>query len=172
MNKMQTIGTPLKEWDVKINFGIKTGLNKALIIDDAIKERLAKEAPQSAAIIKPVLRGRDIRRYQANRAKFWLIYARKGIKINIYPAVYNYLQKHKKGLSKKSGTNQWYELLANISAESELAFKKEKLFWMDMSPHGRFAYSDSEMYSNDKAFVITGSFLKDLCAILNSAIVT
>ena len=41
-----------------------------------------------------------------------------------------------------------------------------------MAPHGRFAYSDSEMYSNDKAFVITGSFLKYLCAILNSILVT
>ena len=63
-------------------------------------------------------------------------------------------------------------MLANPSDEAEFAFKKEKLFWMDMSPHGRFAYSDSEMYSNDKAFVITGSFLKYLCAILNSALVT
>ena len=48
---------PLKQWDVKINFGIKTGLNKAFIIDDATKERLVKEDPQSATIIKPVLRG-------------------------------------------------------------------------------------------------------------------
>ena len=77
-NKMQTIGTPLKEWDVKINFGIKTGLNKAFIIDNATKERLVEEDPKSAEIIKPVLRGRDIKRYQANRAKLWLIDAHNG----------------------------------------------------------------------------------------------
>ena len=107
MNKMQSIRTPLKEWDVKINFGIKTGLNKAFIIDDATKERLAKEDPQSAAIIKPVLRGRDIRRYQANRAKFWLIYARNGYNdvpaanVDDYPAAKNHLDKFYPQLAKR-----------------------------------------------------------------------
>ncbi len=57
--KIEAIGTPLKEWDVKINYGIKTGFNEAFIIDTATKERLCAEDANSAEIIKPVLRGRD-----------------------------------------------------------------------------------------------------------------
>lgn len=63
---MQTIGTPLKEGDVKINFGIKTGYNEAFVIGDETQKRLVATDPKSIEEIPPVLRGRDIRRYQAN----------------------------------------------------------------------------------------------------------
>ena len=51
-------------------------------------------------------------------------------------------------------------------------FSKEKLLWMDMSPEGRFAYSDEEMYCNNKGFIMTGGQLKFLCAVLNSTLLT
>ena len=60
---IEKIGTPLKDWDVKIYFGIKTGFNEAFIIDTATKEKLCKEDPKNTEIIKPILRGRDIGRY-------------------------------------------------------------------------------------------------------------
>ena len=171
MDEMEAIGTPLKEWDVIINYGIKTGYNNAFIIDDETKEELVAADPKSAEIIKPVLRGRDIQRYQAQWAGLWLVYARKGIAIDRYPAVYSHLRQHQKALSKKAGSNQWYELQASPSDKVDALFKKEKLFWMDMSSKGRFTYSDSEMYCNDKGFVIAGKSLKYLCAVLNSTLV-
>jgi hypothetical protein len=72
----------LKEWDVKINFGIKTGFNKAFIIDIPTKERLCAEDPKSIEIIKPILRGRDIKRYSYDWAGLWLIVILDGL-INI-----------------------------------------------------------------------------------------
>ncbi|MBA5248948.1 MAG: hypothetical protein FE834_05365 [Gammaproteobacteria bacterium] len=75
-------------------------------------------------------------------------------------------------LSKKAGNNQWYELQASPSDEFNACFEKEKLFWMDMSNRGRFAYSNTKIYCNDKGFVMTGASLPYLCAILNSDIVT
>ena len=172
LDKMETVGTPLKDWEVTINRGVTTGLNDAFIIDDATKQALIAENPNSAEIIKPVLRGRDIQRYKAKWANLWLIYARKGVKIDRYPAIYNHLRQHQKALSKKAGANQWYELQASPSDKLDSLFGGEKLFWMDMSDKGRFAYSDEGIYCNDKGFMMTGQSLKYLCAILNSSLIT
>ena len=134
-HKMQTIGTPLKEWEaITLRSGITTGYNKAFIIDNETREVLVEADLKSIEVIKPILRGRDVRRWRAQWAKLWLIYARKGIKINLYPAVYNYLQKYKKKLSRKSGTIQWYELLANPSDEAKFAFKKKTVLDGYVSP--------------------------------------
>ena len=119
-----------------------------------------------------MLRGRDIQRYRAKWAGLWLIYARRGLTIDRCPAVYKHLSQHRQALSKKAGQNQWHELQASPSDLIDSNFHKEKLLWMDMSPRGRFAYSNEEMYCNDKGFIITGASLKYLCAVLNSAVVT
>ena len=71
--KIEAIGTPLKEWDIKINRGILTGCNDAFIIDEAKKEELITEDPKSAEIIRPILRGRDIKRYAYDWAHLYLI---------------------------------------------------------------------------------------------------
>ena len=78
MDKMQAKGTPLKDWDVRINMGIKTGYNPAFIIDEGIRQRLIAEDPNSADIIKPILRGRDIQRYWAQWAELYLIDTHNG----------------------------------------------------------------------------------------------
>ena len=65
-------------WNVKINRGITTGYNNAFIIDNATKEALIVEDPNSADIIKPMLRGRDIQRYRAKWESLWLIYSFQG----------------------------------------------------------------------------------------------
>ena len=140
------------------NYGIKTGYNKAFIFDDATKGALIAADPKSVEIIKPVLRGRDIQRYRSKWAGLWLIYVRRGLTIDRYPAVYKHLSQHRQALSKKAGQNQWHELQASPSDLIDSNFHKEKLLWMDMSPRGRFAYSNAEMYCNDKGFIMTGSF--------------
>src|SRR5690625_4533485 len=61
--KIERVGTPLKEWDIKINRGVLTGFNKAFIIDGETRKKLIQEDPKSAEIIRPILRGRDIKRY-------------------------------------------------------------------------------------------------------------
>ena len=93
MDKMVAVGTPLKDWDIAINYGIKTGFNDAFIIDNRTKEALVAEDPSSAEIIKPVLRGRDIRRYKADWQGLWLIATFPALDVDIdnYPAVKKYL---------------------------------------------------------------------------------
>ncbi len=70
---------------------------------------------------------------------------------------------------KKTG-NTWFEMQDTCAYHAE--FAKPKLFWMDVSPGARFAYSDTEMFCNNKGFLLTGDSLRYLCAVLNSSIIT
>lgn len=191
MDKMEILGTPLKEWDVSINYGIKTGYNAAFIIDEAIKESLIAADPKSAEIIKPVLRGRDIQRYLAKWAGLYLIIAKFGSYKNLpkqYPAVYEYLQVYENNLKARGqcrysqtrgsnsreypGQHHWLELDNNPRDEYLELFKKEKLFWIDLTERGRFAYDAGEIFCVNTAFMISGKAIKYLCAVLNSRLTT
>ena len=185
MDKMLAIGTPLRDWDVSIYRGILTGYNKAFIIDTPTRDRLVKQNPGSHEIVKPLLRGQDIKRFRAKWAGKWLIATLPALDLDIddYPAVRDYLMSFGKdrleqsgkrlpggGRSRKRTQHAWFELQDTIAYHKE--FCRERLFWMDMSPTGRFAYSDREEYCNDKGFIMTGRSLKYLCAILNSTLIT
>ena len=191
MDKMRERGTHLKEWDVKINYGIKTGYNKAFIIDDATRDMLVDEDPRSADIIKPILRGRDIQRYRAKWAGKWLIVAKFGSYKTLpqeFPAIHKHLLQHEYKLrargqcrytrSRRSnreleyqGQHHWLELDNNPQDFYLDMFAKEKLFWIELVESGRFAYDNSGIFGEATTFVMTGSGVKYLCAILNSTLI-
>ena len=126
--KMESVGTPLKDWSVKISYGIKTGYNKAFIIDDATREQLIASDPNSTAIIKSALRGQDIQRYRVKWAGQWLIVVKFGSYTTLpgeFPAIHQHLLQHEDKLkargqcrysrsgSKKAdypGQHHWLEL--------------------------------------------------------------
>ncbi|WP_420632506.1 Eco57I restriction-modification methylase domain-containing protein [Candidatus Palauibacter sp.] len=177
MEKMKANGTPLKDWaDIAIYRGILTGYNKAFLVDDSQRKRLISEDPTSAEILKPILRGRDIRRYRARWAGLWLIATHNGfgdvpaVRVDEYPAVRRHLDQFYNKLEKRYDKGSTPYNLRSCAYHAE--FSKSKVFWMDMSPRGRFAYSDEEVYCNDKAYFMTGRSLKWCCAILNSHLVT
>ena len=184
MGKMQAKGIPLKNWDVSINYGIKTGYNNAFIIDNSAKEALIAANPNSADIIKPVLQGRDIQRYRAKWAAKWLIctFPSVGLDIDDYPAVKNFLLKFGKTRLEQSGKtlangskarkktqHSWFELQDSIDYHKE--FAKEKLLWIELVDNGRFAYDDSGIYGDTTTFIMTGGSLKYLCAVLNASLI-
>ncbi|MFA7449155.1 MAG: type II restriction endonuclease, partial [Weeksellaceae bacterium] len=78
--KIEAVGIPLKDWDINIYRGILTGYNEAFIIDGKKKDELIAEDPKSAEIIRPILRGRDIKRYNYDFADLWLINTHNGVK--------------------------------------------------------------------------------------------
>ena len=176
MGKMQAIGTALEEWDLQMNLGIKTGCNDAFVINNATRDALIATDASSADIIKPVLRGRDIQRYRAHWAGLFLIDTHNGyaevpaVKIEDYPAVKAHLSKFYTRLESRQDKGQTpYNL--RICAYHQ-GFTKEKLLWMNLSDHGRFSYSNEEMYCNNAGFIMTGNSVKFLCAILNSTLAT
>ena len=176
MDKMKARGTPLKGWDVAINYGIKTGYNEAFIIDDAVRQALIAEDSKSAEIIKPILRGRDIQRYRAKWAGLWLIDTHNGygnipaVNIDNYPAIKSHLDGFYPRLEKRQDKGRTPYNLRNCAYHTE--FYKEKLFWMDLTEQGRFAYDEGEMFCADTAFMMSGQSIKYLCAILNSNLIT
>ena len=184
MDKMQAIGTPLQDWDVRINRGITTGCNDAFIIDDATRRALVAEDAKCAEIIKPVLRGRDIQRYQAEWAGLWLIATFPSLQLDIedYPAVKEYLLFFGKdrleqsgktladgGKSRKRTPHSWFELQDATAYHED--FAKEKLIWIELVENGRFAYDDSGIYSEATSFIMTGTDVKYLCAVLNGTLI-
>ena len=184
MEKMEAVGTPLKEWDISIYYGIKTGFNDAFIIDQATHDALVAEDPRSAELLRPILRGRDIARYRANWAGLWLLstFPSLDLDIDAYPAIKQYLLSFGKerlvqegrrlpggSRSRKKTTNAWYELQDTCAYHTSFAL--EKVVWIELVDRGRFAYDESGMLIEATAFMITGERVKYLCAILNSRLV-
>ena len=191
MGKMRAVGVPLAEWGLRISRGVITGYNKAFIIDDATRDELIAEEPRSAEIIKPMIRGRDIRRYRAQWARRWLILAKFGSHEYLaadYPAVYQHLLRHEHKLRNRGqvrytrsrgknrsrgypGQHHWLELDNNPTDEFLELFAKPKLIWIELVDRGRFAYDDSGVLGEATTFVMTGPSIKYLCAVLNSTLV-
>ena len=176
LDKMLAKGTPLKDWDVSINYGIKTGYNKAFIIDSATRARLIESDPKSEEILKPVLRGRDIQRYQAQWAGRWLIDTHNGygdfpaIDVEDYPAVKTHLDSLYPQLERRKDKGKTPYNLRNCAYHDE--FTKEKLVWSFMADKGRVTYDEGQFFCLNSVFFMSGSAIKYLCALLNSALVS
>ena len=152
-----------------------TGLNDAFIIDNQTKNALIAEDPKSAEVIKPVVRGRDIRRYCAHWVGLWLIDAHNGysgvpaIDIDDYPAVKAHLDGYYMRLEKRQDKGRTPYNLRNCAYHED--FAKEKLLWIELVNDGRFAYDDSGIYGEATTFLLTGESIKYLCAVLNAKLV-
>jgi len=178
--KIEKIGKPLKDWNVNINYGIKIGFNEAFIIDTETKERLCKEDPKSAEVIKPVLRGRDIKRYSYEWAGLWLINSHNGIKekgippINIpkdYPAIYNHLKQYKTELEKRQDKGDHWTNLRNCAYIEE--FEKEKIVYPETTVRrSEFCLDRSKMMFCDKTcFIIVGDNIIYINSIMASKLI-
>lgn len=178
-SKLEKKGTPLKSWDIKINFGIKTGLNEAFIIDTKTRDELLNscqnldEKEKTSNLIKPILRGRDIKRYSYEWANLWLINTHNGydefsfIDINEYPTLKNYLDKFEPKLSKRTDKGKTPYNLRNCAYLGE--FEKDKIVWSDMASSSQFTLIDNKIYLNNTCYMINSSNLY-LLLILNSKI--
>ena len=181
--KIEDVGIPLKDWDISINYGVKTGCNEAFIIDEAKREQLIAQDPKSAEIIKPLLRGKDIKRYHAQQSGFYILST--GYDLDIpkkYPAIYNYLETigeqiesgkirtRGKGLFDRDdqGVN-WWNLRA-CAYYSE--FDNEKIVYPETTHSANFFYDRGEFFLDKTCFMITGSDLKALVGLLSSTLMT
>ena len=184
--KIEAVGTPLKDWDIRINYGIKTGFNDAFIIDGKKKDELIAEDPKSAEIIRPLLRGRDIKRYSYEFADLHLITTFPSLKINIekYPAVKQYLMSFGYDKLKQTGdigsrkktNNKWFETQDSIGYWED--FSKQKIVYIEIMTDNAqdgyefpcFTYDIQDTVVLNTAYIMTGNEveLKYILAILNS----
>lgn len=176
--KIKGAGIPLGEYvKGQIYYGIKTGLNKAFVIDSETKDRLISEDPKSAELIKPFLAGRDIKRYAMPKANKYLIFTRRGTDIEQHPAIKNHLLQFKNELmpkpagfkgewkGRKPGPYQWFEIQDTVAYYNE--FEKPKIMWPEIAQSARFSFDSTGLYANNKVFIMPSNDLY-LLGLLNS----
>ena len=197
--KIESIGTPLKDWDINIYRGVLTGYNDAFIIStEKRNEILANcqtegERQKTAELIRPILRGRDIKRYGYDWAGQWLIYipwhfpyqfdesitgasekAEKAFKEQ-YPAVYNHMLEYKEPLSKRNKAEtgiryEWYAM-QRWGAKYWEDFSKPKIIWGEISDKSKFAFDFfGEYIPEATSFYMKGECIEYLLSALNSSV--
>ncbi len=165
----------MKDWDINIYRGVLTGFNEAFIIDEETKNKLIEEDNKSQELIKPLVRGRDIKRYSYNFANLYLITTFPALKINIdnYPAIKKHLDKYYKQLEKRQDKGITPYNLRNCAYLEE--FEKDKIAWQRVKDKNKFALSEKGQYILDSmAFIISFKNKETylyLLAILNSNLV-
>lgn len=189
--KIEAVGTPLKDWDVQINYGIKTGCNDAFIVDSVKRNEILnnciteEERQKTAEFIRPILRGRDIKKYGYEFADQYIIATFPSRKYNIdeYQSLKSYFlsfgiekleQTGKEYIingeivkARKKTNNKWFETQDSISYWDE--FSKPKIVWGNLNTFGSYAIAPENMFINAPAcMIVPGNTY--LLAVLNSKI--
>ena len=126
LEKLQQIGTPLEKYvDGGFYRGVTTGYDNAFIISESVRQQLIAEDARSSELIKPVLRGRDLKKWRTDHTGNYLIFTRQGIDIEQYPAIKRHLSQYRADLEPKKkrsqkrgramGNYKWYEIQANTA---------------------------------------------------------
>ncbi|MFP6227344.1 Eco57I restriction-modification methylase domain-containing protein [Helicobacter pylori] len=198
-DKIESVGTPLKDWNIQINYGIKTGANEAFIIptekrdeilkncDDTQKdERGMSERERTKELIKPILRGKDIKRYSYEWADLWVINTHNGytsalkskippIDIEKYPATKVHLDAHYDTIATRSDQGDTPYHLRNCAYLED--FEKEKIVYGEIVQEPRFYLDNGEcklgyFYAEATSFILTGEHLRYLLGMLHSKLIT
>ncbi len=166
---METDTIPLGEYvNGQIYYGVKTGFNTAFVIDGDKRAELIAADPKSAEIIKPLVVGRDIRRWTVDYKDRWLIVTKIGVDIGRYPAIFEHLSKWEPELRKRQDQGQqWWELRACAYYD---AFEKPKIIYPEFALQSRFTFDGDITFTNNKAFILPTKDLS-LLAVLNSRVV-
>ena len=196
-SKIEAVGTPLKDWDIQINYGIKTGFNDAFIISTEKRNEILnncfseEEKQKTAELIRPILRGRDIKRYGYNWANLWLVWIPWHFPLHLdksiegaseiaeqafmeqYPAVYNHLLQYKQQLSARNKAEtgiryEWYAM-QRWGANYWEDFNKPKIVYGQFQDGAEYSFAEEGMYvSSNEYILISPSFSpKSLLALLN-----
>ena len=188
--KIEAVGTPLKDWDINIYRGVLTGCNEAFIIDSAKRDEILSncqteaERQKTAELIRPILRGRDIKRYGYDWANLYLIatFPSRHYDIDRYPAVKEYLlsfgierleqtgKTHvidgEKVKARKKTNNMWFETQDSISYWED--FSRPKIIWKRIGSILRFSFDNKGCLGLDSTCFASGKHIEYLCCVLNS----
>jgi len=188
MGKMREVGEPLSHYltDIQAYRGVVTGCNEVFLIDQEIRDCLLSKDPKSSEIIKPYVGGRNVGRWQLDRPKQYMIFTRRGIDIEAYPAVLEYLKlfrdqlepkppdwdkeqketgSNRKWRGRKGGSYAWYEI--QDSVDYYQVFEQPKIFHRDICWRSEFSFTTDEVYCSNSAYVWPTSDLY-LLGVINS----
>ncbi|PDX47549.1 restriction endonuclease [Helicobacter pylori] len=191
-DKIESVGTPLKDWGIQIYRGILTGCNEAFIIPtekrDAILNacKTQEERERTERLIKPILRGKDIKRYSYEWAHLWVINTHNGytsalkskippIDVEKYPATKAHLDSHWDTIATRSDQGDTPYHLRNCAYLED--FEKEKIVYGEIVQEPRFYLDNGEcelgsFYAEATSFILTGEHLRYLLGMLHSKLIT
>ena len=176
---IERFGTPLKDWDIRINYGIKTGCNEAFIIDEKIRAKLIAEDPKSAEIIRPILRGRDIKKDGYEFAGLYLIITHNGykkedgtvvprIKIENYPSIKQWLESEDWNDKPNKGAS--IKRLQNRTDKGDTLYNLRDCAYMDDFNKQKICYSETNSSSLTKIALDKDGYMTDkTCFIITAA---
>ena len=180
--KIEAVGTPLKDWDINIYRGVLTGYNDAFIISTEKRDEILsncqseEERIKTAELIRPILRGRDIKRYGYEWANLWIINTHNGIKgklpridVNEYPAIKAHLDQYWDKISKRADKGDTPYNLRNCAYMED--FCKQQIVWIELSDNPKFALTQNIISANT-VFFLTGEHILHLLGLLNSKLIT
>ncbi|GAA8135114.1 class I SAM-dependent DNA methyltransferase [Helicobacter pylori] len=191
-DKMESVGTPLKDWDIQINYGIKTGANEAFIIPTEKRNAILnacktqEERKCTEALIKPILRGKDIKRYSYEWVDLWVINTHNGYTSNLkfkippvdiekYPTLKSHLDSHWDTIATRCDQGDTPYHLRNCAYLED--FEKEKIVYGEIVQEPRFYLDNGEcqlgyFYTEATSFILTGEHLRYLLGMLHSKLIT
>ena len=187
--KIEAVGTPLKDWDINIYRGVLTGCNEAFIIDSTKRKEILsncqteEERKRTDELIRPILRGRDIKRYGYVENGLFLINTHNGIKgklpridINDYPAVKAHLDQYWDKISVRSDKGDTPYNLRNCAYLED--FSKPKIVYMEIQtdnekegyPFPCFSYDNSNKIVLNTAYIISSNTedVRFILGVINS----
>ena len=189
--KVESVGIPLKDWDVEIYRGVLTGYNDAFIISSEKRNEILdncadeEERERTSAIIRPILRGRDIKRYGYEFADKYIIatFPSRQYNIDDYQALKTFLLSFgmerleqtgkeyticgEKIKARKKTNNKWFETQDSINYWDE--FSKPKIVWGNLNTHASYAIAPNDMFINAPACMIVPAS-NYLLSVLNSKV--
>jgi hypothetical protein len=179
--KVETVGVPIREWDVQIYRGILTGYNDAFIISSEKRDEILAncadedERQRTAELIRPILRGRDICRYGYDWADLWLINTHNGIRgevervhIEDYPSIKQHLDNYWDKIEPRADQGETAYNLRNCAYLDVLS--KTKIVWIELSDESKFAICE-DLVPLNTVFFLTGAHLHHILGLLNSKLV-
>ena len=171
----QVYGSPL--------YGIKTGRNEAFVIDKNTKDKLVKQDASSLEVIKPLLVGRDLKKWRAEPQGQYLIFTRRGIDIDAYPAIKEHLLNFKQSLEprpkpwrpsypnerwlgRKPGDYKWYEIQDTVAYYEK--FDAPKIIYGHFQNKPLYSFDEKNYFTNNKCYIFPNTGWFEL-ALLNSS---
>ena len=176
--KIESVGTPLKDWNINIYRGVLTGCNEAFIINSQKRDEILAncqtedERQRTATLIRPILRGRDIKRYGYDWANLWLIatFPSRHYDIDKYPSIKQYLLSFgierleqtgktyvvdgEKVKARKKTNNKWFETQDSISYWED--FSRPKVMWKIIGCNINFCFDERQFVCNNAVDIMVG----------------
>lgn len=185
LKKIRAAGTPLGDFvKGRMYRGVLTGLNEAFVVDRNTRDGLIDEHPSSAEVLKPFLRGRDVKRWKVESKDLWLICiassqnqkhpwtglpedrAEAAFK-KVFPAIHRRFDGFRQSLIDRDDQGQYFWELRSCAYYHE--FEEGKIVYPDMFQSRSFVWDDTGAFLVNTLYFIASPPLW-LLGYLNSSL--